>query len=184
MTDKYSFCTLTEEEIQKINAKTEEVGECLEWQGALLSDKRPYINARRDGKRKTISIRPAIARSIGLEVSNKFRTTMKCGNPICINPDHIVSKSVSAITKAAAKKNRNAWNSIAIRAKRAEIARERFGKLTPEAVEDIRSGKEPVKAYMERYGVSRKAVSEAKNFITHSPVLQKSNPWAGLFTGL
>ena len=175
--------TLTEEEMQRVKERCEEVGECLEWQMAT-SKGRPMMAIKRDGRWITVGVRSAIARAIGLEVSVSQRTVMTCGNIICLNPAHMKSQQVGTIVRNAAKKPGNGWQSLSRRIRLAEITRERFGKLTPEAIEDIRNGKEFHRVYMQRYGVSKTTVSRVKNFITHSPVLQKSNPWAGLFTGL
>ena len=175
--------SLTDAEFQRIKDRCEEVGDCLEWTMAT-SKGRPMTALKRDGKWTTVGARSAIARTIGLEVSPSKRTVMACGNMICLNPAHMKSQLVSTIVKNAAKKPGNGWQSTSRRIRLKELARERFGRLTDEAVEDIRSGKEKISVYMKRYGVSKTAVSEARNLITHSPVLQKSNPWAGLFTGL
>lgn len=174
---------LTEEEMQRVKERCDEVGDCLEWKMAT-SKGRPTTAIKRDGKWITVGARSAIARAIGLEVSAAQRTVMVCGNSICLNPAHMKSQKVSTIVRNAAKKPGNGWQTTSRRIRLKELARERFGKLTDEAIEDIRSGKDPIKVYMKRYGVSKTSVSEAKNCITHSPALQKSNPWSGLFTGL
>lgn len=171
---------LKKAEIDHFLARCEPVADCMEWGGA---NKRglPVGSIKRHGKWITVDLRPMFARFAGLDVTPQNRTVMTCGNPGCLNTAHMQVKSVSRIVKSAYKTSQGrSWRNVARRTKLAEHARQRFGKLTAEAVADIRTKAEPVAAYMDRYGVSKTTVCEVRNGHTHSVAVERGNPWAGL----
>jgi len=171
---------LRSEELEKIMSRYEEVGNCMEWQGARSSGGRPVGQIKRHGRWVTINLRSSIARAHGMEVSLQVRTVMTCGNALCMDVAHMRSQSMSEILRRAAERDKSGWQGIARRAKLSAHARQRFGKLTPEAVADIRTKAEPVAAYMARYGICKTTVSEVRSGHTHALELDRSNPFAGL----
>lgn len=183
-TQKKRHYKLRADEVAHFLSRCVPAADCLEWVGANKSGA-PVAAIKRHGKWHTLNLRPAFARHAGLDVSLQQRTVMTCGNAACLNVAHMQLQTMPRIVKTAYKRSKGgAWLNLARRAKLAEHARQRFGKLSEAAVADIRTKAEPVAAYMARYGVSKTTVCDIRRGHTHRMGLEKGNPWAGLFSGL
>ena len=182
MKPKYEPMLLSAEEVKAILARCTEDGDCLSWPGATDGRGMP-IKAMQDpslGKRRSVSLRSAIARASGLEVSAEKRTAMTCGNRLCMNPAHMKSQTMSALVGNAAKRDKSPWRSLVRRRRLSEAARQRTGKLSDAAVADIRTGNEPSHVYAERYGVKLVTVSAVRTGRLQAPDLKDGYLWAGL----
>lgn len=83
--------TGTDNIIHKLLDKTEQQGDCLIWKGRLQGGV-PFRTIR-CGKGKTVHItvrRFFYERRTGETLHRQAKLSMSCGNPLCVNPDHIV----------------------------------------------------------------------------------------------
>lgn len=150
-----------------------EVGDCLEWQGALSSGVTPIFG--RQGH-KNVSIRRLIVDHRGQHRSSKQVVTTTCGNPRCVNPEHVVVRPKRyAIKRAAA--TTAAWSNPARRQKLATWARANRSVLTPEQAAQIRLATGTQVATANQYGVSRQTVWHIK---AGTVWVDHRNPFAGL----
>lgn len=79
-----------------------------------------------------------------------------CETENCVEPSHFVAKPNKGRTGMK--------NTPAHRAKIAKAARERIGKLTPDAVEDIRTGEHPREVYAEKYQIAKEYVTDLQGY--------------------
>ena len=75
--------------IESLMARTEEVGNCIEWQG-YFQNKAPYVQ---HGER-FLSVRKLIKELLDGSSSEKLSYGTICGNHRCVNPDHISARNV------------------------------------------------------------------------------------------
>jgi hypothetical protein len=140
--------------MDKIRSRSIECGDCLLWQGAG-ADKTPCM--RLPGERSLVSVRRVV-----LEIAGKWRAGMlatnTCGTAACVGEDHAIGVTRKALVKRAVE--RTAYHKRPTRnAKISAIARA-SGRLSPEAVADIRASDLPTRALAERHGVSQSTVWE------------------------
>lgn len=74
--------------LETILARTDEVGECLEWQG-IMNNKTPQV--RIDGK--LLTVRRFIRDLQGKPASANVFLVPSCGNQKCVHPDHIMDRT-------------------------------------------------------------------------------------------
>lgn len=163
--------------LDDIKARCDEVGECWIWKKSLQAGVPAIrIPTADDPKRPLVNVRRWIAVQQGKKVDGLFATT-KCGDPLCVNPEHVVLMTRKQLGKrAGATMSRN--ENPARRAKRA-AARIRRGdiKVGPEIARQIRSGDKTTTQWAEELGCSRKTiwlVLAGKTWIEHN------SPFAGL----
>lgn len=102
------------------------------------------------------------------QLTRKLTVVGTCGAEHCVHPDHIAAKSIAAIQRGVKKKS---GPQIA-RAMRARA------KLTPEAIEDIRSMRESSRDAAKRYGIGKDHVNVIRRYEVWKDY---SSPFAGLF---
>jgi len=152
-----------------------EVGDCWEWQGAMQScGSTPVIRI----KQKTTSVRRLLLQAAGVNVHGRV-CTYKCGNELCVNPEHLeaigrkkLSKRVADSTKYTA--------SVMRKVKLAKKARQR-GKLTPELVAEIKQAEGTQRQIAARYGISQATVSCIRRGATWRDY---ANPFTQLLGGI
>lgn len=159
--------------LETIHARCVEVGDCWEWLGAM-SHGRPTI--RSEG-RKVVSLRAYIAHDIqGIAPEAGKYVTFNCGNPACVNPEHLSSVNRSALMKMTAKRTGYGMRPER-RAKLSKKATERYGKLTPEQVNAIRLMDGTIRGIARETGITFDVVRKIRNGTTYRT---QGNPWAGL----
>ena len=161
-----------------------ECGECWEWKGAIRKRRWPTIAFRRDWGDGFSANRQFYVRHLMYwhkhgkhPVLGRYRAiTVKCGNPLCVNPDHILlqtRKQLAAKTAAAGH-----YKSLTRRIKLANIKR-KTSKLSDEAVAEIRLADSRPADMARKHGIS----------VTYAYMLRKgqwrkdygaSNPFAAL----
>jgi len=158
-----------------IRQRCEEQGDCWEWLGALQSHGvTPMINY----KQRVISVRRLIAEHQGHNIKGKV-ATYKCGNTLCVNPDH-----VQVLTRAKLSKRTTAdlkYHTNPVRMKKLSDAARAKGKLTWDLVCQIREAQGRQRDIAERFGVSQATVSVILRGITWR---EYTNPFAQLVGGL
>lgn len=172
-------------ELMRLTARTEEVGDCLIWTGALSS---PGDNGAGRGGYPIIrlthghackTVRRVIVELFGdkdgrrdLAARQPVETT--CGDRLCIAQDHLVISSPKKVGKRAAKAGK--FSSIA-RSAKISAARRGHMKLTADQAAEIRVSNESGPVLAERYGVNRSLI----NGIKRGDVWRDySSPFAGL----
>ena len=142
--------------IDHIQSRTEEVGDCWEWQMALQQRSRSPV-MRHNGKH--MCVRRVVALALGHNLHDKV-ATYKCGNHRCVNPDHIVVMTKTTLQKRTNKVNVRYMSPT--RRQRVAAARRAKAKLSPEAVQKIRDDPRLQREIAAEYGITQAAVSRIK----------------------
>lgn len=80
--------------VDRILGRSVEVGECLEWQGAMQSAGcTPVLNWHG----KPTAVRRLIAEALEMRVAGKV-VTNRCGNPRCVAPEHLLVTTRGALS--------------------------------------------------------------------------------------
>ena len=158
--------------IEKIRRHIVEEGECWNWTGALQAcGAVPTMNhAGRVG-----AVRRFILEEQGV-VLGKRLATYTCGNPKCVNPEHVAPATRSALQKRLVAEtgfnmNPARWTKLSDNART-------WAKITLEIAEQIRNAEGTQREIAERFGVTQSIVSRVvlgKGWRTYV-----GNPFAGL----
>jgi predicted XRE-type DNA-binding protein len=160
--------------IDQINARCVEVGDCWEWQGAMQAcGSTPVVRINQ----KTIGVRRLLLQHLGVNVRGKV-CTYKCGNPLCVNPEHLEAIGRKKLSRRLVKET-NYTAGVLRKAKLADKARAR-GKLTAEIAQEIKQAEGTQREIAARYGVSQATVSAIKRGETWKDY---ANPFAQLLGG-
>lgn len=161
--------------IERIRRHIEEVGDCWEWQGAMQSAAPvPVMNY----KQSVMPVRRLIAIERGVIVKGKF-ATYRCGNQLCVNPDHVIVVTRQKLQKRIAAETKYQINPVRMQ-KLATFARAR-GKLTLELAQAIRDAEGSQRDIAKRFGVTQATVSVIKRGKTWRDY---TNPFTQLIGGL
>lgn len=157
--------------IDQINARCVDVGDCWEWQGAMQAcGSTPVVRINQ----KTIGVRRLLLQHLGVNVRGKV-CTYKCGNPLCVNPEHLEAISRKKLSLRLVKETRYTA-SVLRKSKIAEQARRR-AKLTSELACEIKQADGTQRSIALRFGVSQATVSCIKRGKTWKDY---TNPFAQL----
>lgn len=161
--------------VKRIYDRCEEYGDCWEWKGALQSKSvTPVIHY----ERRVVAVRRLIAEQQGHYMADKI-ATYKCGNQLCVNPDHIQVTTRKKLAKRMASELK--YHANPVRMKKLSDAARRRGKLTIEAVRQIREATGSQRQIAAQFGVSQATVSV---ILRGSSWREYSNPFSQLFGGL
>lgn len=116
-----------------LQARSDEVGECWEWRGAVQQLSRSPV-MRHDGRPQ--AVRRVIAQTLELKVEGRYATA-RCCNPLCVNPEHVITVTRQQLQQRTAKVTQMHTNPARCR-KLAQSAR-RKGKLSEAQVAEIRA---------------------------------------------
>lgn len=142
--------------LERVRARCIEIGDCWEWQGAMQScGATPTMRVGGN----VIGVRRLLLQQAGVDVEGKT-CTYKCGNKLCVNPDHLQAIGRSKLSRRNAKEMKHSLN-VLRRARLAERARA-HSKLTRQLVEEIRAAEGRQADIAARYGVSQSLVSAIK----------------------
>lgn len=169
--------TELEELLLRVQQRVIEDGDCWIWQGAKQAN---GSTPSMQWKGKVNSVRRFILMAKGQLVKGWMAST-HCGNPHCVNPDHIakVNRKTLSIRNAAEMD----ILTRTMRAKRTAEARREGGigiKLNPELAESIRNDSRPTRTIAAEYGVSQYAVCCVKTGRTWRNYASTNNPFAQL----
>ena len=128
---------------------------------------------RKDGK--TMLVRRAIWQDLHGEIEAGKIIRMTCETPKCIHPEHMTLTTYKRLAKEMGAQGK--MSGPVRSAKIAATKRAKYGKLTAEAVSDIRSSPETGRLMAAKYGVDEKHISRIR--LNHC-WKQFSSPWAGL----
>jgi len=158
--------------ITRLRKRSEEVGDCWEWTGAMQTTTgTPVMNYEGQAQ----PVRRAIALELGLPLQGKL-ATCKCINMRCVNPEHVTVVTRAQLQKRTAKANNLNLNQARCR-KLAQSAR-RNSKLTEAKVAEIRA----IDGMTQRdiaalYGITQATVSAIRRGVKWKDY---SNPWLQL----
>lgn len=144
--------------IERMQAHFYEDAGCWIWKGAMQAQTKsavPFMQWRG----KVGAVRRHVAVEMGLKLGGKV-ATHSCGNPLCVNPDHIRVVTRSQFQRELAKRTTHQASPARL-AKIAEAKRSK-AKLNEQAVAEIRQANEPQQVLAQRYGVSQATISEIK----------------------
>lgn len=158
--------------IESLMARTEEVGNCIEWQG-YFQNKAPYVQ---HGDR-FLAVRRLIKELLGNNESGKLSYGTSCGNRRCVHPNHIVARNTRQHMQFLTSKT-NYNNPIRI-AKLQKAAQKRRV-LTDEQVFMAFSDPRSCSAIAKELNVSKELVAKIRRGDSNKTVIAKNNPFYGL----
>lgn len=159
--------------IDKIQRFSVHDGDCWRWIGAAQSSKTPMMN----WNGKASSVRRFIMDERNVSMKGYLAGT-SCGNPLCVNPAHVVRTTRSKVSTDAAAKMDAASKmrrSMAISLK----ARDR-AKLSMDIASAIRADDRPTRAIAAAYGIAQHTVQDIKAGNTWREYTATQNPFVQL----
>lgn len=157
--------------IEQIRKHIVEEGDCWNWTGAVQTcGSVPTMNY----KRKVGAVRRFILEEQGVDLSKRL-ATYTCGNPLCVNPEHVAPATRRAVQRRTTEEQGH-QQGLLRRKKLADNARKR-AKLNPELARQVREADGTQDQIAERFGISQATVSVIKRGVTWKDY---SNPFAGL----
>tara|TARA_R110000868_G_scaffold272773_2_gene532011 strand:+ start:2765 stop:3277 length:513 start_codon:yes stop_codon:yes gene_type:complete len=161
--------------VESLHAMCVDEGDCWNWQG-YMANKSPYIN--HNGVMQ--SVRRLLFTLTDRQPMPKAKYyASNCGNPSCVNPDHLTSRSAKLHAKIMGKKVDQ--NALLRRLKLQKSSRNRAAsKLTRELADQIFADPRPSRAIAVDFDISRATVSNIKSGKSWKNLSATTNPWVGL----
>ena len=156
-------------DLQAIHDKTIERDDCWIWSGGDNGAGQPKIHGR-SGRRVTWEA------AFGERLRKTTQITVICGNPMCLNPDHLKKTTKGEITRI---NNEVATSKMGRKINGAKTNRQKFGKINMEIAHEIRASSECGKTLADRLGVSDSLiwnVRHGRSWVDHT------SPFAGLLS--
>lgn len=145
--------------------------DCWLWTGATAA-RNPIV--RMPGQPCT-TVRRVVLELDGRPASPRQPCTTTCGEPLCVNPAHVVASTVKAVAKKAAK--RGAWSTPGRIAKITATKRKSSTLMSMDLARTIRQSSEPLADVAARHGLK----------LSHVKVIRLGRIWkdnASPFAGL
>ena len=149
--------------LDRILANCEEFGECLLWKGVMAnSNPQLWVRATEQDPRNYVPARRLVYEATkGMPIRSGYFPVMKCREPRCLNPAHIVILTRSQIGLLATKEGK-----YGTPARRAAISKARRqdtrSKLTLALANEIRVSTDTGPVLAERYGIDKSLVNRIK----------------------
>lgn len=143
--------------LARIEANADEYGDCLIYR---TKSKRPQVHMDGSSKSPAVRVQRAVWMLRGHDLPNDWCVTSRCGDPRCINPDHLVAMPAAKFAKRAANHVRRGNESL--RAMKIAAAWADRRKLTDEQVAEIRVSTKTGPTLAAEYGVSTALVNKIK----------------------
>ena len=156
--------------VESLKAMTIECGDCWEWQ-KYIANGTPYVCHNE----KMTSVRKLFTSLMGGYLPNGWFISTKCDNQKCVNPDHYLKLSRSAMSSRNGKR---AVQSVAKRLKIQKLKQASYGKLTWEIVDEIRSSDESSRQLASKYSVNKSLICRVR--ANKAWVRFENNVFAGL----
>lgn len=163
---------ITAQTIESLLARTEEVGECMEWQG-YVGNGSPQVS--HNGRVTTV--RKLMRELQGKPTGKGVFTGVNCGNPLCVNPDHLVDRNMRQHGQMMA--SRIDYTSPVRTAKLQRAAAGRR-KISAEGIAIALSDPRPAAQLAPELGVHRSLIARIRRGQAHRQVNASINPFAGL----
>jgi hypothetical protein len=158
--------------IDALLARSEEYGECLIWTGTVSNN--GHAIYKPTGGACTL-VRRAVYKMNGGYLAPRQPIDCRCGEKLCINPDHLFASSIAKIAQKAA-----ALGSFSrpIRCAKIAASKQKAGKITMEQAKEIRGSSEVGHVLADRYGIDKSLVNKIKKGTAWKEY--GNNPFAGL----
>ena len=145
-------------------------GDCWVWTGCMNGSTKAVPVARIAGRSVTVR---RVAAHLGGHQQKARRFSVTCGNPRCVNPNHVIDESLVRVKKERFRLK------VSEHERRAKIAstKRKNATLTADMVAEIRASDEPGYTIAKRMGVTPKVVYDARSYRTWKDY---SSPWAGM----
>ena len=164
---KITFHTL-----ETIMQRTQEVGDCVEWQG-YVANRSPQVS--HGGKITTV--RKLIRELQGRPTPMGVFVSATCGNHLCVNPAHLIDRTMSQHAKMMSSKiDYDAPVRIAKLQKSAAGRR----KISDEGVAAALSDPRSSRAVADEHGVHKSLIARIRRGQAHRQLNAKTNFFAGL----
>lgn len=158
--------------LETLLARTVEVGDCMEWTGYSRNGS-PQVKL--DGRMTTV--RRAILILKGTPAHPNEMLSTRCGNPQCVNPDHIIERSIKQhMTHMGRQINHQHPLRIAKLQKAAAARRI----IDDEKVLQILNDPRRAQDVADDLGVSKSLVTKIRRGKSYKQINAAVNPWAGL----
>jgi hypothetical protein len=164
-------------DLAHIHARCEEDGDCMVWKLYTSSAGVPKIGLTKDGKWVVVSARREVWKLTRKSpLGRKQLLTTKCGNPRCLNPEHLkLTKAAEVNAKNAQKADSKARRSLAM----SEFNRKTKGKLDAQRAAEIRASEKRTSELVKEYGVCSSVIRRIRSGSGWRDS-STPNPWAGL----
>lgn len=143
----------------RLIARCSEYGDCLLWGGCRTNT--GYPQASVDGTKYLVR-RLVFALCTGVEVPAGMAVTVKCGEKLCINHEHMALRTTQQVAKLAAKRGAFSKPDRCAAISRG-CRKSANAKLTEEQAAEIRASTGPSQAVAEAYGVNRTTVQKIRS---------------------
>ena len=163
--------------IEHIRTRCTEDGDCWIWTLACSSNGTPKITHGDKPQRKQWAVRRLVATELGMAdaIAGKL-VTNKCGNPLCVCPDHILVVTKKRMADLIVERTGFPYR-LERRAKIAARRREQSSKLNANMVVEIRQSSESLAEVAARLGIKKSLAGDVRRNATWRDY---SSPWAGL----
>lgn len=158
--------------LAKVKSMCHDEGECWIWAGATNPSGIPLI---RSGRSSQSARRLVYIATTGAVLTSRDHVRAKCGEKLCVCPDHAFVQDVAVARKAQGKAGQ--YSTITMRISRAHSGRKR-AKLTHADHEAIRSSNAKQDDLAAEYGVHRSYISAIQRGAVS---FAHPTPFAGLF---
>ncbi len=158
--------------LETILARTDEVGECLEWQG-ITHNGTPQIRI----DRKLRTVRRVIRELQGKPASPSVFLATSCGNPKCVHPDHIMARTKTQHMQAMGKLIQH---NHPVRIAKLQKAKASERKLDATGLALVLTDPRRAQDVADELSVSKSLVTRIRRGEAYRQVSAASNPFAGL----
>ena len=146
---------------------------CMVWQGFMQNGTVPMV--AHGGK--MVAVRKIIGEELGKHARTAGYWSTKCGNPSCVNPEHITKMTRSTFAVHMCRQLTSNPTKMALRnAKLAKVRR----KLTDEQLQEIMHSNESNRALAKKFDVSQNTINKHRR--GRMGVTLDRNPWLQLLT--
>lgn len=158
--------------VESVLARAHEIGDCMEWGGYLCSGV-PNMTVNR----RCRPVRRFLLELLGRPARPGSFVGTTCGNPLCVNPEHIIERSMFHHMRRASKLvDHNCPVRIAKLQKHAAVR----GILSKDDVLKILNDPRCAREVAEEIGCSKSLVTRVRRGQAYRQVNASVNPFAGL----
>ena len=158
--------------LETILARTDDVGDCLEWQG-IMANATPQIRI----DRKLLSVRRVIREMMGMPAMPRNFLVPSCGNPKCVNPEHIMERTPAQHMLAMIKR---IDHNHPIRIAKLQKAKMHLRVVDAAGVKLIRTDDRRAEDLARELGCSKSLVTHIRRGDGYRDMNASTNPFAGL----
>ena len=158
--------------VESLLARTEEVGNCIEWQG-YFENHSPYVQ---HGDR-FMNVRALLMELLGNKYEGRMFYGNSCDNKACVNPEHIVARSMKDHAKHMVKK---VEYKAPIRIAKLQKSAQGRRVLTDDQVMQALMDPRRCEDIATEFGVSKSLIARIKRGESNQMAIAKNNPFWGL----